>query len=692
MAFKTLKNLLGDKDRSQNLIIVGIVSGAISILILVGLALYVVVRQRRRRQHPRSNRHRHSVPATSQILNRYSRARTESGVTDGSGSKSTRNEPTVEPKRGYFKSWSKSTKVAYLSVPTGINDSYNQLVLESSEAVYRYDPDAAISLPKRKRRKSSYSRLGLLAPSPKIKMPSRPPLAETTNKPSPPIPQQQPEPEPPRPSRAIRPRAELLMARPSLDTRLHALRRQGGVAGTTGLGSFIPPPPPSWASVWPTESGFTGFEGDPSIRDEDFGDESDGEWVSDGGKGKRKGKWREDGEESGTEGERNMGFKVVLEREASVRTDESSDDDEGQYALDTRPAEHISGPFRLTPRELQGRGRTSFEVDPIAEGGSVTTVSPRPSPRPEARSPQLDLGDSGDSEPAGSVHSVDRPADLQRSVTGRFTMAFGKSARSRSPSGKVSVPGSGRVTRSSTAGSARGSSKSRRSNRTGTDRSSSNYSRRPAPGHSRNDSAALVRRSDTAATRSSIGVTRSNTMRTDTTESSTASGQILAALTGRFATPLLRSVQSLRRVADAYVDSDAVSSSAALPSALPSAGSETPAPPPYASPIRRLPPIPSSSSPPPVPSIPQHYLGMPIAAQPRVPENVTAEAPTHQNILRSTSLTLPDPRALPSRPNNMPHATIPRSVSLGTGRRIRPLPVPPLPSSGREFISSGFRS
>ncbi|KAG9085371.1 hypothetical protein FRC06_003639 [Ceratobasidium sp. 370] len=587
----------------------------------------------------------------------------------------------VEPKRGYFKSWSKSTKVAYLSVPTGINASYNQLVLESSEAVYRYDPDAAIGLPKRKRRKPSRSRIGLLAPSPKINIPPRLPLAETTNKPSPPIPQQQPHPEPPRPiNRAIRPRAELLMARPSLDSRIHTLRRQGGVAGTAGLGSFIPPPPPSWASIWPTESGFTGFEGEPSIRDEDFGDESD-EWVSD--EGREKGKWREEGEERDMEkGEE--GFRVVVVRAASVRTGELSDDGEGQYALDTRPAEQISGPFRLTPRELQGRGRTSFEVDPIAEGGSVATASARPSPRPEARSPHLDLGDSGDSEPGGSVR-LGGPVDLQRSATGRFTMAFGQSARSRSPSGKGSASRSGRVTRSST-GRTGSSSKSSRSNRSGTDRSNSNHSRRPMPGHSRSDSAALVARSNTAATRASTGVTRSSTMLTDSTESSTASGQILAALTGRFATPLLRSVQSLRRIGSTDVDSDAVSSSAALPSA----GSETPASPPYATPIRRLPPIPSSSSPPPVPSIPQRYQTVSIAAQ--QPENEASEAPAHQTILRSTSLTLPGPHALPSRPNNLPHATTSRSVSLGTPRRIRPLPVPPLPTSEREVIYPGSSS
>ncbi|KAG9081384.1 hypothetical protein FS749_007702 [Ceratobasidium sp. UAMH 11750] len=160
-------------------------------------------------------------------------------------------------------------------------------------------------------------------------------------------------------------------------------------------------------------------------------------------------------------------------------------------------------------------------------------------------------------------------------------------------------------------------------------------------------------------------------MLTDTTDSSTASGQILAALTGRFAMPLLRSVQSLRRVAGGYVESDAVSSSAALPSA------NSEAPPPYMSPIRRLPPIPSSgSSPPPVPSIPRRYQTLPIAAQPRE----LVEAPVHQH--RSTSLT--------SRPDNLPHDTIPRSVSLGaTTRRVRPLPpVPPLPSSGQDVSRS----
>ncbi|KAG8678689.1 hypothetical protein FRC08_017580, partial [Ceratobasidium sp. 394] len=281
---------------SRNLVIVGIVSGAISILILVGLAIYMIVRHHRRRQHPQPHRHRHSVPATSRIRNGYTRARAESGATDGSRSRSTPNASTLEPKRGYFKSWSKSTKIAYLSLPTGLNASHKQLVLESNEAVYRYDPDAAIGLPKRKRRKGSRSRLALLAPSPKLPIPPRPPLAETTNKPSPPVPQPQPQPEPPRPiNRAIRPRAELLMAQPSIDTRMQAIRRQGMRTGTAGLASFVPPPPPSWASFWPTESGFTGFEGEPSIRDEDF-DGFDEEWMSDEGHGLEKAKWFE-GEE-----------------------------------------------------------------------------------------------------------------------------------------------------------------------------------------------------------------------------------------------------------------------------------------------------------------------------------------------------------------------------------------------------------
>ncbi|KAG8789293.1 hypothetical protein FRC12_013687, partial [Ceratobasidium sp. 428] len=202
---------------SRNLIIVGIVFGAISILILFGLVVYIAVRSRGRSQH--QHRHRHSVAATSRIRNGYTRARVESGATDGSRSQSTRNNPTVEPKTGYFKSWSKSTKTAYLSVPTGINDSYNRLVLESSEAVYRYDPEAVAPLPRRKRKKSSRSRLGLLAPSPKIKVPPRQPLVERTNKPSPPIPERRSGPSPP-PNRAIRPRAELRMGQPLLNSLL----------------------------------------------------------------------------------------------------------------------------------------------------------------------------------------------------------------------------------------------------------------------------------------------------------------------------------------------------------------------------------------------------------------------------------------------------------------------------------------
>ncbi|KAG9123834.1 hypothetical protein FRC07_013821, partial [Ceratobasidium sp. 392] len=132
-----------------------------------------------------------------------------------------------------------------LLIPTGLNDSYNQLVLQSNEAVYRYDPEAVVSIPKRKRRKPSRSRLGVLAPSPKLRIPPRSPLVERANKPSPPpIPQRRPAPFPPV-NQAIRPRAELRMGQPSLDARMHSFRRPGGAVGLAGLGSFIPPPPPS---------------------------------------------------------------------------------------------------------------------------------------------------------------------------------------------------------------------------------------------------------------------------------------------------------------------------------------------------------------------------------------------------------------------------------------------------------------
>ncbi|KAG8779718.1 hypothetical protein FRC12_023905 [Ceratobasidium sp. 428] len=670
---------------SRDLIIVGIVFGTISVLILVGLVIYIAVRSRGRSQH--QHRHRHSVAATSRIRNGYTRARVESGATDGSRCQSTRNNPTVEPKTGYFKSWSKSTKTAYLSVPTGINDSYNQLILESSEAVYRYDPEAVAPLPRRKRKKSSRSRLGLLAPSPKLNVPPRQPLVERTNKPSPPIPERRPVPSPP-PNRAIRPRAELRMGHPSLDARMHSIRPQGLTTGTAGLGSFVPPPPPSWASFWPTESGFTGFEGEPSMRDEDFGDESGEDWASDESRentADRESKRSEYlvGDLQVKEGEEYQGVKVILEREASVHSEDSSDDGEGQYALDTRSVEQVYGHFRLTPRELQGRGRTSIEIDPIIEGASIKTPSPQPSQRPEAKSPYLDLGDSEDSEADETTHLAEEPVDLQRAGTGRYTMAFGESSRSRSLSNRGS--GSKRTPRSSTGRSGSNRSKASRSTRTGTDQSIINYSSQPTPGHSRNASGAVVEQPNTAVTRSSTGVTRSSTAFTDVTDSSTGSGEILSVLTGRLVTPLLRSMQSLRRVAGSQ-DADTISSSTALPS--PSSGYLSPSP--YTSPIRRLPPIPSSSVPP-VPPIPQHYLGMPIAAQSPESENIPSQAPAHQTVQRTTSLSLPDPRALPNRPAGIPHATIPRSVSMGNPRRIRPLPVPPLPSSGPDSVSSVSR-
>ncbi|QRW03434.1 hypothetical protein RhiLY_02433 [Ceratobasidium sp. AG-Ba] len=659
------KRVLAAQDAdpaARKLVIVGIVFGILSILILVGLVVYVSLRYRSRRRHPHHRRSRTSVPATSRIRNGYSRARTESGATDGSHS--ARTPPTVEPKQGYFKSWSQSKKAAYLSVPN-LNPSHHHLVLESSEAVYRYDPEAAIGLPKQKRKKSSRSPFAVLAPLPKVNVPSRPPLVEVSNVSLAPV---RSRPDPLRaPNRAIRPRAELRMGQPSFNTRMHSLARTGGALGGAGLGSFVPPPPPSWASFWPTESGFTGYGGEPSIRDEEFGTDSDEEWASDNERVQEKLRAREEAELREQEG---ADVQIVLERKASVRS-EYLVDEEGQYALDTRPAEQLYGQFRLTPRELQGVGRTSLEADPIAEGGSFTTgVSPLPSARLETKSPHLDLGESGESEPDELSRLADEPTDLRRGATGRFTIAFGAPSRSRSLSVKGSGSKSGRIGRSSS-GRTRTSSLKSHSNCTGpdpgTDHSSGHNSVLPTSAHSRHPSGAVVARSNT-------GVTRSSTMRTDS--SGASSGQILSAVSGRLATPLFRSVESLRRIIGTYTEPPEMdNASPVLTGSSPEL--ENPPPPPYLNNVRRLPPIPSASPVPPVPPIPQHYLDSPPDAQ---PTNSTHTANEH-GVLRSMSLPLIDDRALPSRPDNLPHAAVPRSVSLRATRPIRPLPVPPLPAT-----------
>ncbi|KAG8764854.1 hypothetical protein FRC12_007850 [Ceratobasidium sp. 428] len=85
------------------------------------------------------------------------------------------------------------------------------------------------------------------------------------------------------------------------------------------LGPYIPSSPASWASINPTESGWTGPGGVASIRDEDFGDDSDEpfSYVDDKNK---------------------VGARPLMD-----------DDRESQYTRDSRKAtERAFGPFKLS--------------------------------------------------------------------------------------------------------------------------------------------------------------------------------------------------------------------------------------------------------------------------------------------------------------------------------------------------------
>ncbi|KAG8714949.1 hypothetical protein FRC09_017080 [Ceratobasidium sp. 395] len=85
------------------------------------------------------------------------------------------------------------------------------------------------------------------------------------------------------------------------------------------LGPYIPPSPASWASINPTESGWTGPGGVASIRDEGFGDDSDESF-------------------SYVDDKNKVGARPLMD-----------DDRESQYTRDSRKAtERAFGPFKLS--------------------------------------------------------------------------------------------------------------------------------------------------------------------------------------------------------------------------------------------------------------------------------------------------------------------------------------------------------
>ncbi|KAB5590641.1 hypothetical protein CTheo_5922 [Ceratobasidium theobromae] len=252
-----------------------------------------------------------------------------------------------------------------------------------------------------------------------------------------------------------------------------------------------------------------------------------------------------------------------------------------------------------TPMALQKDGHVRVSMDEALSPGTPS-VSASPSLRPAVgmESPRLDLGE--DFTRTDSL-DVDQRS-LARATTGKFTIAFGRDSSSN--------PGSSATNRSNTKASGRSK-------------------------HSRNAS----------------HLTRSSTIRTERTDItdasspiSTVSGQIMAVLTGRISTPLLRSMNSLRRAA-----TEAPNEAAADSPGSAGSGTETP--------VRRLPPVPAV---PPVPPLPKQYTSTPRPLpipNPSQAASLTIDAGEFSELI---------PRTIPAR-----------SASTPASPPIRPLPVPP---------------
>ncbi|KAG8703273.1 hypothetical protein FRC12_002957 [Ceratobasidium sp. 428] len=548
---------------ARTLIIVGVACGAIAAVILIGILIYLIVRQNRRRAQ---------LPRSSRIRNGYTQTRTSSADTEDS----TRKERPDRIQMGY-----------------------------------KYDPDSAIGLPSRstkqsrereraRERERERERLRLdtsrLAPRQNSLMQSA-----TSPPPFPTLAGQLGQP--------IRPHAELRVGDSTpIESNRTSRAQQPAV--------YVPPAPPSWASIWPTESGWTGPGGVASIRDEDFGGDSESEG---------------DGKEDG----------------------------ESQYALDNRPTERTFGPFKLSASLFGTTKHKHPETDSMFDPPTTTLDSY--SPNPMTRSPHLDDDEEEDdaAEMDRLMDDVDRLDDasntreLERSATGNFTLAFGNS-NNHPPS---SLPRS--ATRTATL------SNSDTPTRSGSSSSRGGHSRTPSsvPVTRSNTQITHVTRSNTQGTR----VTRSSTTRTARTDAepgspiSTVSGQIMAVLTGRLTTPLLKSVESLRRVAAGSGDEDARSEESVPPM-----------------PIRRLPTVPITSIPP-VPPIPRHHLTdvrpLPIPTS----QSPSPPLPDTRTVPRGISISLGPgpPPPLPISVSNLASSGLVRSASENATTAIRPLPVPP---------------
>ncbi|KAG9085613.1 hypothetical protein FS749_004285 [Ceratobasidium sp. UAMH 11750] len=479
----------------------------------------------------------------------------------------------------------------YTQARTTSADTYGSTRKETSnrtQNTYKYDPESAIGLPsvtKRQEKRATTDRERLRLDT-ALHVPKQSSLMKSATSP-PPFVRYFPGQRDSMFGQPIRPRAELRV----------------GDTPVENPGRYVPPAPPSWASIWPTESGWTGPGGVPSIRDEDFGEGLDESFSSE-------------------------------DRKETARP--SMDEDrESQYALDNRPTEHTFGPFKLSPSLFGTTKHKHPEVDLVFDQPTATVTSlPL---RPLCQSPQLD--DDDEREPVELTRLMDDTDRFERSATGNFTLAFGTHDPLARPS--TSTTSAGKSTRS-------GSGQTR--------------------GHSRTPSSVPVTRSNTR-------VTRSSTMRTAQTDEavspvSTISGQIFSVLTGRLATPLLRSIDSLRRAGASVEEREqlALGDESRSGSASPASNS---------TPVRRLPALPDSHQIPPVPPIPRHHLTAPAEIRP-LPVPVSSNPPP-----------VPDARTIPRTvslgPGQVPPISLPDPPVIGLSRSasetcttaVRPLPVPP---------------
>ncbi|KDN33374.1 hypothetical protein RSAG8_13535, partial [Rhizoctonia solani AG-8 WAC10335] len=246
--------------------------------------------------------------------------------------------------------------------------------------------------------------------------------------------------------------------------------------------------------------------------------------------------------------------------------------------------------------------------------------SPHPIPT-ELESPKLDCGEE-------FTRRTDSPPTLARAATGRLTLAFGSKSTLLDKAQRSNTKSSSRSTKTHRSGH------------------SKENNRNASPMH-------------LSLARSGTRVIRSSTMRTERSDwtdqtgspISTVSGQILSVLTGHVATPLLRSMDSLRRVGSVYLGQEGASE--APISDAPASGTTTTteqhsphdrsvrAEQPGSSldgssryaPIRRLPDVP------PVPPIPRHYATEPRPLSIRS-KSVPAPAPPMPVIPRSASMNL----------------------------------------------------